>query len=194
MSKQTAIERAARAAERFGAAADAVDAAAADAMGVNRTDLRILGTVVERSLTAGQVAEAVGLSPAAATTAIQRLVARGYLTREPDPDDRRRAVIELTASAREQAERIYGPVGAAGEAELRRWTEDELQLIADFLERGCALQLAQADRILAMADGSGLRLGDLQAEAEDRGHQELPRTRSGSTSTTVRRSSRITRS
>jgi DNA-binding MarR family transcriptional regulator len=149
--KQSAVERAARAAERFGAAADAVDAAAADALGVNRTDLRILGTVVERSRTAGQVAEAVGLSPAAATAAIQRLVARGYLTREPDPDDRRRAVIELTASAREQAGRIYGPVGTAGEAELQRWTEQELRLIADFLERGCELQLAEATRIRAMA-------------------------------------------
>ena len=154
MSKQSAVERAARAASEFGDAADAVDAAAAAVFGINRTDLRILGTVLSGPLTAGQVAAAVHLSPAAATTAIQRLVARGYLTREPDPEDRRRAVVALTGSARELAERIYGPVGEAGAAALHRWSAAELELIADFLERGRALQLAQAERIRALvADG-----------------------------------------
>jgi DNA-binding MarR family transcriptional regulator len=161
VSKQLAVERAARAAERFGSAADAVDAAAADLLGVNRTDLRILGAVADGALTAGQVAGAVGLSPAAATTAIQRLVTRGYLTREPDPDDRRRAVVELTPAARRRAEEIYGPVGEAGEAVLQRFTAAELEVIADFLERGRALQLAQAERIRAlvgMAPGAGQAL------------------------------------
>ena len=119
--------------------------------GVNRTDLRILGAVVQGALTAGQVADAVALSPAAATAAIQRLVARGHLTRERDPDDRRRAVVELTPSAREQAKLIYGPVGEAGVSELHRFTAAELEVIADFLERGRALQLAQAEWIRGMA-------------------------------------------
>jgi DNA-binding MarR family transcriptional regulator len=150
VSKQSAVERAARAAAEFGDAADAVDAAAAVVFGVNRTDLRLLGAVRHGPLTAGQVAAAVHLSPAAATTAIQRLVARGHLIREPDPADRRRAVVTLTPSARRLAERIYGPVGEAGMAALQRWSASELELIADFLERGRALQLAEAARIRAM--------------------------------------------
>jgi DNA-binding MarR family transcriptional regulator len=153
VSKQSAVERAARAAAEFGEAADAVDAAAAAVFGVNRTDLRLLGAVRHGPLTAGLAASAVHLSPAAATTAIQRLVARGYLTREPDPDDRRRAVVALTASARELAERIYGPVGDGGVAALQRWSAEELELIADFLERGRARQLAEAARIRAMVEG-----------------------------------------
>lgn len=152
MSKQSAVERAARAAAEFGDAADVVDDAAATVFGVNRTDLRLLGAVRHGVLTAGQVAEAVHLSPAAASTAIQRLVARGYLTREPDPSDRRRAVVALTPTARRLAERIYGPVGEAGAAALQSWTTAELELIADFLERGRAVQLAEAARIRAMAD------------------------------------------
>lgn len=147
------MERAARAAAEFGDAADAVDAAAAVVFGVNRTDLRLLGALQHGPLTAGQVAEAVQLSPAAATAAIQRLVARGHLTREPDPGDRRRAVVALTASARRLAERIYGPVGEAGVTALQRWNAAELELIADFLEHGRALQLAEAARIRAMAGG-----------------------------------------
>jgi DNA-binding MarR family transcriptional regulator len=152
VSKQTAVERAARAAAEFGDAADAVDAAAAVVFDVNRTDLRLVGALRHGPLTAGQVAEAVQLSPAAATAAIQRLVARGHLSREPDPADRRRAVVALTPPARKLAERIYGPVGEAGVAMLHGWAEAELELIADFLERGRALQLAEAQRIRAMVD------------------------------------------
>lgn len=154
------MERAARAASEFGDAAGAVDAAAAAVLGINGTDLRILGSVLSGPLTAGQVAAAVHLSPAAATTAIQRLVARGHLSREPDPEDRRRAVVSLTESARELAERIYGPVGEAGEAALRRWSAAELELIADFLERGRAVQLEQAARIRALGD---VRVGAVDA-------------------------------
>lgn len=153
MSKQSAVERAARAAAEFGAAADVVDEAAAAVFAVNRTDLRLLGALWHGALTAGKLAEAVQLSPAAATTAIQRLVARGYLTREPDPADRRRAVVALTPSARRLAERMYGPVRDAGVAALQRWSAAELELIADFLERGRALQLAEAARIRAMGAG-----------------------------------------
>ncbi len=149
MSKQSAIERAARAAERFGAGADAVDDAAARALGINRTDLRIIGELADAGgrLTAGQVAEATGLSPAATTTAVQRLVGHGYVAREPDPADRRRVTVALTVPAEQQIERIYGPVVDAGAAELRRRTVDEVAMIADFLERGYTLQLEQAARI-----------------------------------------------
>lgn len=157
MSKQLAVERAATAAAEFGTAADAVDDAAAAVFGVNRTDLRIVGVANDRGpLTAGQVAAAVGLSPAAATTAIQRLVSRGHLTRQVDEVDRRRAVVGLTDPARRLIDRVYGPVGQGGVAELHAWSEAELALIADFLERGRRFQLAEAERIRAMAvDAAG---------------------------------------
>lgn len=152
MSKQSAVERAARAASEFGAAADAVDEAAAVALGVNRTDLRILGAVVHGGpLTAGQVAQAVRLSPAAATTAIQRLVAHGHLTREADETDRRRAVVDLTPQARRLLAQIYEPVGEAGVAHLRRRSTAELEVIADFLDAGRRMQLAEAERIRGLA-------------------------------------------
>ncbi|GAA0928316.1 hypothetical protein [Pseudonocardia zijingensis] len=41
-------------------------------------------------------------------------------------------------------------MGEAGIAALHRWNAAELALIADFLERGRALQLEQAERIRAL--------------------------------------------
>lgn len=144
-------ERVAQAAADFGAAADTVDDAAAQAFGINRTDLNIVSFVLRGGeLTAGELATIARLSPAATTTAIQRLVAAGYLTRAVDGSDRRRAVLTLTPAAIELTDRVYGPVGRGGLRELERYTDSELALIEDFLRRGQRFQLAEAARIRDM--------------------------------------------
>jgi hypothetical protein len=75
VSKQLAdlVDRVAQAAADFGAAADEVDAAAATALRVNRTDLRLLGLVTQRgSMSAGALAAAAGLAVGLATPATER--------------------------------------------------------------------------------------------------------------------------
>lgn len=125
-----------------------MDDAAAQAFGVNRTDLRMIGTLHERGpLTAGQLATSCALSPAATSTAIQRLVRAGHVTRAVDTEDRRRAVVSITTSAVSMLEAIYGPVGRAGVAQLREYNETDLALLTDFLRRGEELQHSQAKRI-----------------------------------------------
>lgn len=139
---------AAAAAAGFGAASGAVDDAAAVAFGVNRTDLRIIGALHrDGPLTAGRIAEASGLSPAATTTAIQRLVTAGHATRDVDAFDRRRVVVSLVASAAQLLETIYGPVAEAGMKVLDRYETADLALLGDFLRRGEAVQRDQASRI-----------------------------------------------
>jgi DNA-binding MarR family transcriptional regulator len=150
VSKQQAVQRVARAAADFGDAADAVDRAAAEWLGINRTDLRVLAAVrLGGRVSAGALAGAVDLSPGATTEAVQRLVARGLLTRDVDPGDRRRAVITLLPEAEDALEALYGPVRDEGRVLLERYTADELALVADFLDRGRRLQLDAADRIRA---------------------------------------------
>jgi DNA-binding MarR family transcriptional regulator len=152
MSKQSAARgdllEAAAAAADFGAAAGAVDDAAAASFGVNRTDLRMIG-ILQRSgsLTAGQLAAECGLSPAATSTAIQRLVRGGHVTRAIDVDDRRRAVVSPTPSAAKRLEAIYSPVAEAGMRQLAEYDDAELALLTDFLRRGETLQREHADRI-----------------------------------------------
>ncbi|MGW4943682.1 MarR family winged helix-turn-helix transcriptional regulator [Actinoplanes sp. NPDC004185] len=151
MSKQLSADlrdEAARAAADFGAAADVVDEAAAAAFGVNRTDLRILGLIhTAGTMSATALAGAADLSPAATSTAIQRLAAAGHLTRTVDDNDRRRAVVALTPHAEELIGRVYGPVERAGRRVLAAYSPEELALITGFLRRGIDLQLAEADRI-----------------------------------------------
>jgi DNA-binding MarR family transcriptional regulator len=149
VSKQSdLVERAARAAADFGAANTEVDDAVAAVLGVNATDRRIVGLVFAAgSLSAGALAGAVGLSPAATTTAVQRLVAAGHLVREVDPADRRRTVLTLTESAAEVIRCSYGPVAEEGTRILAGYRPEELALIERFLLAGIDLQRRHAARI-----------------------------------------------
>lgn len=157
MSKQLR-DAAARAAADFGAAADLVDEAAAVLLGVNRTDLRILGLVSQSGpVSAAGLAAAAGLSPAATSTAIQRLGAAEYLTRTVDQRDRRRAVVALTPRAEELIARVYGPIERAGQRILASYSADELTLLTGFLRRGIDMQAGQADRIRALHGRDGSR-------------------------------------
>ncbi|MDO5500288.1 MAG: MarR family transcriptional regulator, partial [Propionibacteriaceae bacterium] len=47
------------------------------------------------------LAAQVGLSTSGATTLVERLLARGWVNRETDPDDRRSLLVRLTTSGRD---------------------------------------------------------------------------------------------
>jgi DNA-binding MarR family transcriptional regulator len=157
------LAEAAAAAAGFGAAAGIVDEAAAAAFGVNRTDLRIIGLLQQAgAVSAGRLASLAGLSPAATSTAIQRLTAAGYLTRTIDDEDRRRAVVALTTMAADLLSEAYAPIARAGRQELSRYSPAQIELIIEVLRGGERLQLAEAERIRGLG---GLTAGEGEAAA-----------------------------
>lgn len=127
---------------------DKYDDAAAELFGVNRTDLRLIGLLSLRGpLTAGELAAGSGLSPAATTTAIQRIVHAGHAKRRPGAEDRRQAVVSLTRRAEGLINRVYATVAEAGRRQLEDYSDRDLRTILDFLARGNAL-LANGEREL----------------------------------------------
>src|SRR3954467_14489294 len=75
----------------------AFDKRAAEALGVNVTDLHCLN-IVENSggITASALAVEAGLTTGAVTGVVDRLEHRGYARRNPDRTDRRRVKVEVT--------------------------------------------------------------------------------------------------
>lgn len=132
---------------------DALDDAVAERFGVNRTDLRHLDLLFDGPLSAGQLAERSGLSPAAMTTLIDRLTKKGYVRRTRDEHDRRRVFVALTEAARTAAWELYGPIARDGEELLAGYTDEQLTLIRDFLVADRELSERHHDRIRA---GTGL--------------------------------------
>jgi DNA-binding MarR family transcriptional regulator len=115
---------------------DLVDEAAADYLGINRTDARALDVIDQKGrITAGELARELRLSTGAVTTLIDRLERAGYARRVPDPGDRRRVLIEVTPVVRRVAERIYGKPEDLLPA-YEDYTDEDLEVVLHFQQFG----------------------------------------------------------
>jgi DNA-binding MarR family transcriptional regulator len=129
-------------------ATDRFDQAVAEALGLNRTDMRCMD-VLEREgpVPAGRLADATGLTSGAITTALDRLERAGYARRVGDPSDRRRVLVEFTPDARETANSFYAPHAALSERLYRRYTREQLELLLEFVRDGREFNEQQAERL-----------------------------------------------
>jgi DNA-binding MarR family transcriptional regulator len=111
-------------------------------LGINRSDARCLDILDQLGrMTAGALAQHSGLSTGAITAVIDHLEKAGYAKRVPDPSDRRRVLVELTDKAREAGyELMAAPMMAAGERLMERYSERDLQLMIDFMERAAQIR------------------------------------------------------
>jgi DNA-binding MarR family transcriptional regulator len=146
-ARQELIEQAGLAARLQQNAYDRFEDAASEYFGVNRTAMRCMD-VLERSgrLSAGEIARETGLTSGAVTALLDRLERVGYVRRLRDTADRRRILVELTDLARAGAAEVYGPLVAAM-SEYAKYSDAELAMITQYLQRGSELLIAHAARI-----------------------------------------------
>lgn len=108
----------------------------ADHLDLHVTDLRCLQRLAERGVaTAGELAVATGLTTGAVTRMIDRLERAGYVHREHGKDDRRRVLIRPDDARTAEIGRIYADLANAWQALLQGYSDEELQLLADFFDR-----------------------------------------------------------
>jgi DNA-binding MarR family transcriptional regulator len=150
LSKEKLLEEVRQAFRRNGQAGDAMDQAASEFLGIHRTDTRLLDVLqMEGRMSAGQLAKAGHLSPAAVTAALDRLERAGYARRVRDHEDRRRVLVEGTDRMNEMTWQLYGPLARAGDSLLGELTVAELRLLRDILRESSRLQFEQAERVRA---------------------------------------------
>jgi DNA-binding MarR family transcriptional regulator len=131
-------------------ATEDMDTAAYHALGVNRSDGKCLDVLEEREpMTAGELAEELGLTTGAVTTLLDRLEKAGYVSRARDTVDRRRVLVQLTALARRRIAELFGPMGAEGRKWFGPLGDDDVRLITEFLRYGTKVSLDNAARIRA---------------------------------------------
>jgi DNA-binding MarR family transcriptional regulator len=101
---------------------------------VNETDFAAMEELIENGpMTAGDLAKAVGISPGSATVMIDRLVAVGHVTREPNPNDRRGIVVVPNPKSVVAAWKHISPLIEASEEALKEFSENEKQAIEKYL-------------------------------------------------------------
>ncbi len=119
-------------------------AAIAECMGLSQGDHKALDLLYDAEaagslLTAGQLADAVGLSTGTVTSLIDRLEKAQLVRRVADPHDRRKVVLEPTHARDGEAETIFSSIVNGAIALAERYTDAELNLLIDYTRRNIAL-------------------------------------------------------
>jgi DNA-binding MarR family transcriptional regulator len=144
------LEELVRVNRAYQSAVEKMDDAFCKRIGVNRTDGRCLDFIDQRpGLTAGELAEAVGLSRGAVTTALDRLERRGLVKRARDPEDRRRVTLQPTPEAGRLAWEAYGPLAEMGGPMLAQLSDEELRSAIRFLRGGTEINERRAMELLS---------------------------------------------
>ena len=112
--------------------------AIADRLGLNVTDHKCIDLLLMKGpLTAGELAGLTGLTTGAITAVIDRLEKAGFAQRPTTRDDRRRVIVEVVGKRLREVERLFVPFAAMFGELSARYSDKELDVILDFMNRSC---------------------------------------------------------
>jgi DNA-binding MarR family transcriptional regulator len=134
---------------RYQDATQRFDEAVGEVYDLGPTERLCLSLLWAGPQTASAIARQVRLTPAAVTSLIDRLEARGYVRRKADASDRRKVLVEAAEKTMELTREVYGPISEAGNANLAKYTEAELGLFQRILTDSLALQEGMTRDFLA---------------------------------------------
>lgn len=106
--------------------------------GLHQTAGRALFALMEaadrgRPMTAGRLAESLGMSSAAVTALVDRMVSAGHVRRERDRADRRRVVLVTERTADELGEAFFRPLGEELARRTAEFDDAELDVVRRYL-------------------------------------------------------------
>jgi DNA-binding MarR family transcriptional regulator len=103
---------------------------------VHSTDVETLDLLnLMGPMTAGRLAELTGLTTGATTRLIDRMERAGFAHRRPDPNDRRRVIVEWSSDCAAQVMPLFASLGRRMSELWDTYNDDELALVQDFMRR-----------------------------------------------------------
>ncbi len=135
---------------------DRLDHVAAGRYGLNRTDMRALDIVGRAGpLAPSDLAQLIGFTTGGVTTVIDRLERAGYARRQPDPADRRRQIVAITEATTSRDQEVFGSLIRQTAELLSAYTDEQLRLIDNFLNRAQQLTASYADSLADATQAQG---------------------------------------
>ena len=131
--------------------------AIAQSFGLNATDTKCVDLILSHpvgSVTAGQLSAMTGLTTGAITHILDRLEKRQIIERVRDTRDRRRIFIRVNLQSLEPLMPRYEAIGKAFTDLVDQYSDEELQLICDYMEKASAVANQQ---LVNIADGNRSR-------------------------------------
>ncbi|MDQ0604196.1 DNA-binding MarR family transcriptional regulator [Streptomyces canus] len=103
---------------------------------LDRAAVALLRQVADSEpLRPGELANRLGVEASHVTRTVQQLQKTGYVTRVPDPDDRRAQRIELTETGRQAIDRVRDAGARGMQLALSEWAPEELGQLATLFHR-----------------------------------------------------------
>lgn len=134
------VERLTNAGRRTSDAAVMFHTALSQHLGIGVSDWKILGLLDQHGpLSAGELSRHSGLAPASITGAIDRLVKRGYVKRLKAEGDARRVLVALDQPLLDGVETQFAVYFRRLATLLERYDDDQVALIAEFLDVNATL-------------------------------------------------------
>ena len=113
---------------------DAVEKISASLLGLSSTDARCWHLLQQHgAMTAGAIANALGLTSGAVTAMIDRLERGSHVQRVRDTVDRRRVIVDVTTESRRRSNDLYKPLAAGIRERLAGYSREERELLYEFL-------------------------------------------------------------
>ncbi|MET8339398.1 MarR family transcriptional regulator [Streptosporangium canum] len=112
-------------------------------MGLGMTEEKTLDLLRRLGpLAAGEIAEHSGLTPASVSGLIDRLERKGFVRRIRDTEDRRRVIVEIRHDGIAGFGALFEDLVRGLEELYATYTDEQLELILDFLRRSAEVQRA----------------------------------------------------
>ncbi|GHJ11133.1 putative HTH-type transcriptional regulator YcgE [Micromonospora humidisoli] len=125
-----------------------INSLVASRMGVVVSDFHCLHALQQHGpTTAGVLARQVGLTPGSASRMIDRLADAGCVRRIPDPNDRRRVLIEPTREGLDRIDAYYSGLTARTFQDLAAFDDEELRTLLRFIEVFQVSAAAEVERL-----------------------------------------------
>jgi DNA-binding MarR family transcriptional regulator len=99
-------------------------------------------------MTAGAMAETAGLTTGAVTGIVDRLEAAGLACRKPDPNDRRKVVVQALPEAEARITPLFKPMEAAILGALAPFDEPALEILLKFMSKATEASSAALARLI----------------------------------------------
>ncbi|OQD53424.1 MarR family transcriptional regulator [Streptomyces phaeoluteigriseus] len=122
----------------------------AQRLGLNVTDLTCFAYVIQAGedlLTAGDLATRVHVTTGAVTGILNRLERAGYVTRRPDPQDRRRVRVAAEPTAVARVHALYEPYYARLGTLFADYSAEEIAVLTDWFTRATTLANAYREEL-----------------------------------------------
>ncbi len=126
--------------------------AIAQSVGLNATDTKCVDLILRgphEAVTAGWLSNVTGLTTGAVTHILDRLEKRGIVERVRDTSDRRKVFVRVRQDRLEPLIPQYEAIGKAYLRLVEEYSDKELKLICEYLERVSALSESELAKIIS---------------------------------------------